>query len=296
MNQYFCYLLLLFPFWFLFSCEFYKKHLPKGAPGLGIEKENSKYKIYFDVGIFTLSDFNITREEIESLLQTSILEIQKEYDFLLLMPIVDQPLDAIFFIQKSTKKKRNPLIQIQKLNSDWESVNPLIVKNKFSQKKYFIMSELENFFYNQVRYDLVILPLPVVNNVNLNNENSIKEKQFFISYGRNSLDKISFSISLDYQNLKQRESSKTLKEVVLSYIFYLQPNLVKELPQNTNYQNIRKQIFDFYYKYNKGEKIQCQEIKAIQEKLDNDPIFVKNSEYFRLSLNLNLNFLYEKCI
>ncbi len=290
------FLLLILMFCYFLYCGFYQKNLPIGAPGIGVKKENSKFIIHFNVGIFTFLDLEITREEVEFLLQESIKEIQKEYDFLVLKPIVDQPLDSVFVIEKSTKKKINPLIQKYPLNAEWESINSLIVKNVSNDQKYFILSELENFFYNQVRYDLILLPLPLINNTNIEKENLILEMQYYISKGRKSLDKMSFSVSLDYKNIKKNPSIRKLKKILLSFIFYLHPDLIDELPENPNYPYIRKQILDLYERYNSGKKIKCQEVDAIQEKLNQNFIYLKNSKFFRVPLELNLNFLKKKCI
>ncbi|MFN3603107.1 MAG: hypothetical protein ACK4UJ_00185 [Leptonema sp. (in: bacteria)] len=286
--------LLIFVYWI--HCDFFKKNLPISAPGIGVEMENSKFVIYFEVGILTTSDLNLSKSSVQEIIDTTIKDIEKDYDFIKLKPIVDQPLDAIFIIQKSTKKKKNPFVQVKKiqLDSEWERINPILFFNKKENQLYFSFAELENYIYNQVRYDVIFLPLPILNDLNIEEDQKILENTFFISKGRNSLDKISYVVLFDNSDLPK--SSLLVKKTFLSLIFYIHPNWVGELTKNQEYLELRKEILQMYYNYHKGkQKSRCQDIENLEKKIFENISFHKNPEYFIYPLKENFQFFKKKC-
>lgn len=290
------FILFLFPIFINFNCKFLKENLPLTSPGLGIEKENSKFLIYFDIGIFTIPDYKIDKNEFINFTNQVVLEIEKEFDFLRLKPIIDQPLDALFIIQKTPKRKKNFLIQKKEINlQEWEFYNPILIQNKQNKKLYFLYSELENYFYNQVRYDIIIFPLEIYNDSNIS-AHLIVEKQFFISKGRSALDKMSYSVYLDYENLENLNNFRKLKDSILSLIFYIEPEKIHLLQNEKKYISIRKEILELYYNYNKGKKqIKCLDLIKLEEKLNNNEFYKQNSHYFKIPLEENFDFLKKKC-
>lgn len=288
--------LFLFLIFINFNCKFLKENRPLTTPGLGIEKENSKFLIYFDIGIFTIPDNKIEKNQFINLTNQVILEIEKEFDFLQLKPIIDQPLDALFIIQKTPKRKKNLLIQKKEINfQEWELYNPIILQNKQNKKLYFIFSEVENYFYNQVRYDIITFPLEIYNDSNISNQ-FILENHFFISKGRSALDKLSYFVYLDYQNLENLDNFRKLKNSILSLIFYLEPEQINYLNKEKEYISIRKEIFEVYHNYNKGKrKIKCSDLILLKEKLDKNLLYKQNSHYFKIPLEENFDFFKKKC-
>lgn len=302
-------IVLMFMF-FNSTCSFFEENKPIQPPGLGIEIKDNSYQIHFDVGILTFENYEISRDKIEHLFNQAIEELEKKWKNIKLNPVFDQPQDAPFLMERVVSKRLNPYIATFRLKKKFLYHNNFIIEevleedaNKIAEK-YFLSSQLHHFLYSQVRYDILIIPFPILSDFDYNNQRKEKEIHFLelgVAKGRTALDKLGLIIYIDYKNLDSPQNIQNLKLGLISFIMALPVDISNKFldylcKECNDYMTIRNHIFDLYYNFNKGKKpIGCKNLAKDWIAWQVHPFIENHNKIIKKQLTENFEALKKQC-
>ncbi len=291
-----------------FNCIFFEKNKPIQSPGLGIKIKNNEYHLFFDIGLFTFQNDEVQRTEIENLINIVKQDIENQWNFLKIHPIIDQPLDAPFVMEKVVSKKLNPFIQTFRLKKKFIYHNNFIIEDNTENsptkgKYFFLSSQLHHYLYSQVRYDLIIIPYEIISDFDYNNsrrEIETHNLELGLAKGRTALDKLAAIITLDYKNPLSEKNLDNVKKGLISTIWNVPEevsfqfdNKCKECNQ---YILMRKRIFDLYFQFNSGNvKEGCSNLAKYWIDWENHSIIEKHNEIIKKQIQENFETLKKRC-
>ncbi len=290
----------------LTNCSFFKENKPIQSPGLGVYQKNDVYQIYFDVGIFTFEDQEIQRKDVEDLFQKNIAELKQKFIDIELIPVFDQPQDALFIMKRGISKRLNPNIINLKINTNFNYINSFIIEiphNNVS-KKYFLSSQLHHFLYSQVRYDILLIPFPIASDFHYDpskSELEFHDSEIGISRGRTALDKLGIITYIDFKNINSISNLKLIKKSLLSFLLTLPIETSLEFLKNDcdecdNYLKKRKKIFDIYINFNNGNlKEGCEDLSLYWKDWIEHPFIKKHPLVVIQQIEENYKILQKRC-
>ncbi|GIX43259.1 MAG: hypothetical protein KatS3mg129_2992 [Leptospiraceae bacterium] len=292
------------------SCSFFEENKPIQSPGLGINIKNNTYHIYFDVGILTFENDEISRETIEKLFHIVIQELEKQWNDIKLHPVFDQPQDGPFLMERVVSKKLNPYIETFRLKKKYLYHNNFIIEeipeeeNSKEPEKFFLSSQLHHFLYSQVRYDVLIIPFAILSDFDYNNkrrETEINHIELGLAKGRTALDKMGIIIHLDYTNPVNQQNIMRLKQALISLILALPIEisnnfLEKNCKECDQYLRIRKNIFTLYFDFNKGKiKEGCKNLAKYWIEWQSFPYIEEQNKVLKKQIEENFEILKKRC-